>query len=71
MLSTSQVEGYATNFIKKSKNGFFYSFEYGSRYHYEYIFYFKFINSNFYLYKVVEKYSDLSSPNAEKLNQDL
>lgn len=67
LLSINEVEGYATNFIKKTAKGFYYSFEYGSKYHYEYDFYFKFINTNFYLYKVVEKLSDLSKPDSQKI----
>ena len=71
LLSTNEVEGYATNYIKKNRNGFSYSFEYGSRYRYDYILNFKFINGNFYLYKIVEKYSDLSNPNTQKIRSKL
>ena len=67
LLSINEVQGYATNFIKAIPNGFYYSFEYGSRFHYEYDFYFKVINKEFYLYKVVERYSDLLKPNKQKV----
>lgn len=64
LLSTEDVEGYATNFIKTNPNGFYYSFEYGNRYHYEYQVYFKYLKDNFYVYKVIQKFSDLANPNS-------
>ncbi|WP_114820656.1 hypothetical protein [Chryseobacterium sp. KLBC 52] len=66
LLSTDEVEGYATNFIRKTKNGFYYSFEYGNRYHYEYELYFKYLKGKFYLFKVIQKFSDLANPNSVK-----
>lgn len=62
LLSINDVEGYATNFIRKTKNGFYYSFEYGNRYHYEFDLYFKYVKDEFYLYRVVRKFSDLANP---------
>ncbi|WP_326983916.1 hypothetical protein VUJ46_05080 [Chryseobacterium sp. MYb264] len=64
LLSTNEIENYATNFIKRTKNGFYYSFEYGNRYHYEYEVYFEYVNGDFYLNQIVQKFSDLANPNS-------
>jgi hypothetical protein len=64
LLSTESRSGYATNFIKKSPNGFCCSFEYGNRYHYEYELYFRHVRGEFYLYKVIKKASDLAKTNS-------
>lgn len=66
LLSIDNVEGYATNFIKKTSKGFYYSFEYGNKYHYEYELYFEYTNGIFNLSKIVQKFSDLSNPNSLK-----
>ncbi len=66
LLSTDEVEGYATNFIRRDKDGFYYSFEYGNRYHYEYELHFKYIKGKFYLFKVIQKFTDFADPNSVK-----
>ena len=44
----------ADNFIRKTKEGFVFSIEFGSRYYYNFKFYFNLYKGNFYLNKVFE-----------------
>lgn len=62
LLNTNDFQGYSTNYLKLQKDGFSYSIEYGSRYYYNYEFYFKFIKNNFYLKKMEIKSFDRANP---------
>lgn len=62
LLNTNDYQGYSTNYIRKEKDGFSFSIEYGSRYYYNYEFYFKFENNKFYLKKMSETTFDKANP---------
>ena len=68
LLNPSIVEGYATNFIRRTKQGFYYSFEFGNRHHYEYEFHFKLIKNDYFLYKVKKSYVDMANPSSSKVS---
>ncbi|WP_157495113.1 hypothetical protein [Flavobacterium sp. KJJ] len=66
LLNTNDYQGYSTNYLKLQKDGFSYSIEYGSRYYYNYEFYFEFRKDNFYLKKIEMKSFDRANPKITK-----
>lgn len=66
LLNTSDYQGYTTNYIKKTKNGFVFSIEFGSRYYCNFKFYFNLNNGDFYLNNVSKISFDKYNPKAKK-----
>lgn len=66
LLNTNDYQGYTTNYIRKTKNGFVFSIEFGSRFYYNFKFYFNIKNHIFYLNNVSKTSFDKNNPKVRK-----
>jgi hypothetical protein len=62
------VNGFSVNFVKKTKNGFQFSVEYGSRYYYEKTFYFNCRDGKFFLTQLRVQSHDQANPEKTSKN---